>query len=210
MIKRKFDSYLFKKKWRKLNKHNKTEALNIFNNEIVKVGKMSYGGLNVTSWGADNEFLTIGNFVCIASNVRFLLGGNHNYNTLLMFPFKNQILNRGEEAQTKGPIIVQDDVWIGFNSIILSGVTVGKGAVIAAGSVVTKSVPPYAIVGGNPAKVIKYRFEQQKIKKLLEVDLNTINEKFICDNIALLYEIVDESVINEFVSKCENSLGGEK
>lgn len=70
------------------------------------------------------------------------------------------------EATSKGDIVVKDDVWIGYGSIILSGVHIGQGAVIAAGSVVSHDVPPYAIVGGVPARLIKYRFSEEMTKKL--------------------------------------------
>ena len=69
-------------------------------------------------------------------------------------------------AVSKGEIVIEDDVWIGSNSVILSGVKIGRGAVIGAGSIVTKNVPKYAIVAGNPAKVIKMRFNDEEISKL--------------------------------------------
>ncbi len=69
----------------------------------------------------------------------------------------------------KGDIIIENDVWIGAKATVMSGVTIHNGAVVAAGSVVTKDVPPYAIVAGNPAKVVKYRFTEEQIKKLLQI-----------------------------------------
>jgi serine acetyltransferase len=99
------------------------------------------------------------------------------------------------EATSKGDIIIKDDVWIGANAIILSGVTIGQGALIGAGAVVTKDVPPYAIVGGNPAKVIKYRFSEKVIKKLLEFDFSKLDQNKIKTNIEALYKnITDENV----------------
>ena len=92
------------------------------------------------------------------------------------------------EANSKGDIIIDDDVWIGYRAIVLSGVHVGQGAVIAAGAVVTKDVPPYAIVGGNPAKVINYRFDEDMIDKLLEFDYTGIDEKLISQHIDELYQ----------------------
>ncbi|MTI80460.1 MAG: CatB-related O-acetyltransferase [Firmicutes bacterium] len=79
--------------------------------------------------------------------------------------------------------VIGNDVWIGANCVIVGGITIGDGAVIGAGSVVTKDVPPYAIVGGVPAKVIKYRFDSDVIAKLLEINWWNYNEKFIKENI---------------------------
>ena len=75
----------------------------------------------------------------------------------------------GKEYPTKGDTIVGNDVWIGYGTTIMSGVTIGDGAIIATKSVVTKDVEPYAIVGGNPAKEIRKRFSEEKIKELLEI-----------------------------------------
>lgn len=183
--------------------HNKMflciDGIYKFDINKIKIGKNSYGSINVKMYGTDNENLIIGNYCSIASNVLFVLGGNHNYKTLTTYPFKNKILNENNiEAISKGPIILEDDVWIGANSLILSGVRIGKGAIVAAGSVVTKDIPPYAIVGGNPAKIIKYRFNKDIIEKIIDIDLNKIciNEKNIellstelnCDNVDKIIE----------------------
>lgn len=105
------------------------------------------------------------------------------------------------EAITKGPIIVEDDVWIGNNAIILSGITIGKGAIVAAGSVVTKNVEPYSIVGGNPAQLIKYRFSEEVIRQLLNVDLSKIDMQFILENEELLYKTINEDNLKELLLK---------
>jgi len=81
------------------------------------------------------------------------------------------MLGHPNETHTKGPITVQDDVWIGYGAMILSGVTLHQGCVIGAGAVVTRDVPPYAIVAGNPAIVVKYRFSQELVQKLLSLRL---------------------------------------
>lgn len=113
--------------------------------------------------------LKIGNFCSIAPEVAFILSADHYINQFSTYPFKSKVFDQGDEGVSKGDIIIEDDVWIGFRSTILSGVTIGQGAIVGAGSVVTKSVPPYAIVGGVPAKVISYRFEteiREEMKKL--------------------------------------------
>lgn len=95
-----------------------------------------------------NGTISIGNYVHTGVNVMFM-AFNHGFYTTEI-PTK-------EQDYMDAPIVVEDDVWIGGGSIILSGVTIGKGAIIGAGAVVNKDVPPYAIVGGVPAKVLKYR-----------------------------------------------------
>ena len=215
-IKNCIEFYMFKRKFRKLNKHNYVYPKNIFPIDKVIVGKYSYGPLTVYSWGAENKMLKIGNLVSIAEGVKFILGGNHYYTTISTYPFKVKFLGEAREAYSKGPIIVEDDddVWIGMDSIILSNVVIGKGAVIAAGSIVTKNVPPYAIVAGNPAKIIKYRFNRELIEKLFSIDLlDLLTESFIKENIDLLYTPLNNNVLTQIINrryKNSNIEGGKK
>jgi acetyltransferase-like isoleucine patch superfamily enzyme len=183
---------LFNKKWRKKNKNNYTVAKSIFPIEDVKVGKYTYGDLNITAFNSDGK-LVIGCFCSIASNVQFLLCGEHNYKTFSTYPFKSQFLNQ-KEAFSKGDIIISDDVWIGQSCLIMSGVKIGQGAVIASGSIVSKDVPPYAIYGGN--KIIKYRFSDDIIKVLLQVDFANLNSDLIKDNISYLYKELNSEMLN--------------
>lgn len=191
---------LFSKRWRKLNSHNQTIAVNRFDMQKVKVGNMSYGPLEVFGWGAINESLTIGNYVSIASDVRFLLGGNHFYNNFSTYPFKVKLGLSQNEAYSNGPIIVEDDVWIGIGVMILSGVTIGKGSVIAAGSIVTKDVLPYSVVGGNPAKTIKMRFNDLLINQLLQFDFSSLDHNIIKQEIDLFYNDLDHQSYQEIVA----------
>lgn len=201
MIKRLVDLYLFKRKWKKKNYNNETSVKTVFPIDIVKVGKNTYGPLEVFFWGADNEKLTIGSYVSIASGVKFLLGGNHRHDTFSTFPFKVKCLGYPVEAWSKGEIIIEDDVWIGMDSIIMSGVTIGKGSVVAAGSVVTKNVPPYTVVGGNPARIIKYRFESDLREKLMDFDYEKMDEDFIRSHEHMLYEPLNNEILEEILSK---------
>jgi acetyltransferase-like isoleucine patch superfamily enzyme len=197
---REYEKVLFQRKWRKQNSHNTTVAGNIFPIEIVSVGKMSYGLLNVLSYLPSNERLQIGHYVSIAPNVLFILGGNHQIDTITSFPFYSMIISPNiSEAESKGAIIVNDDVWIGTRAMILSGITIGKGAVIAAGSVVTKNVPPYAIFGGNPAHLIKYRFSTEIIDILMSFRLSDLSSEQIRDNIKLIYTKLKTKDDAEFV-----------
>lgn len=117
-------------------------------------------------WHIDK--LIIGNYVCIASGVVILMGGNHNHHPewITVYPFVEQIET---SYLSKGDTVIESDAWIGMNAMIMPGVTIGEGAIVAAGSVVAKDVPPYTIVGGNPAKEIKKRFTEEEIEKLKEM-----------------------------------------
>jgi acetyltransferase-like isoleucine patch superfamily enzyme len=187
--------------WRILNEHNQTFILNEYS-EIhkVSVGRMTYGTINIQTWQNPDEGLIIGNFVSIANNVEFLLGGNHPYKGFSTYPFKVKYFGKSTEAQTKGQITIGDDVWIGHNATILSGVSIGQGAVIAAKSVITKDVPPYSICGGNPARIIKMRFNENIINKLMKINYSTItDEQFLkCKN--YLYEEITNENVDAFVN----------
>lgn len=174
--------------WKCKNPDNTTYSNNFFDISKVEVGKYSYGPLNVHTYRGITSVLKIGHFCSIASDVHFILGGEHGCNTISTFPFKQMILNCGVDTTSKGDIVVEDDVWIGHGTTVLSGVRIGQGAVVAAGAVVTKDVPPYAIVGGVPAKVIKYRFAPDIIEELLKVDYSRLDKYLIQEHIDDLYQ----------------------
>jgi acetyltransferase-like isoleucine patch superfamily enzyme len=179
---------IMKVQWKKRNKHNKTYPGFYFDINRVRVGKYTYGKINAHTSDCAGAELIIGDFCAIASTAQFMLAGEHPLEYISTYPFKEKIFKSGIDTLSKGPIILQDDVWIGERALILSGVTVGQGAVVAAGAVVTKDVPPYAIVGGVPAKVIKYRFGQELIDELLKVDYDKLTEEMIAEHIENLYE----------------------
>lgn len=119
--------------------------------------------------------LRIGKFCAIASGVEFIMnGGNHLVDGISSYPFS--IFGSGWEGAmegrafpNRGDIKVGNDVWLGYRSVILAGVTIGDGAIVGAYSVVTKDVPPYTIVAGNPAREIRRRFSEAEIQRLLEL-----------------------------------------
>lgn len=119
--------------------------------------------------------LIIGKFCMIASDVRFIMnGGNHLTNSISTYPFAIfgcgwEHAMDGKEHPYKGDTIIGNDVWIGYNSTIMPGITVGDGAIIASHSTVVKDVEPYTIVGGNPAKEIRNRFSKEITQRLLRL-----------------------------------------
>lgn len=204
MIINKIKYKMFVKKWRKTNSHNFTYPENITNDSLIQIGKGTYGPIDVLISNNESR-LIIGNYCSIAANVKFLLSGEHCLNNISTFPFKTYYMGGGLEALSKGNIVVDDDVWIGYGATILSGIHIGQGAVIAAGSIVTKDVPPYAIVGGNPAKIIKYRFSNEIIQELLKTDYSKLNESMIKENIDKLYTNLSE-VSNDEINSILNGL----
>ena len=185
-IYKEFKLCYYKRLWRNKNSHNLTEISSIFDFELVNVGNKSYGIINIVTFNNISR-LYIGNYVSISENVHFLLDAEHFTNHLSTYPFKVKILGEKFESFSKGDTIVDDDVWIGYGCLIMSGVHIGKGAIIAAGSVVTKDVPSYAIVGGSPARVIKYRFDENIINYLTKFDFKKLNDSIIKEHINDFY-----------------------
>lgn len=175
-----------KKEWRAKNKHNDTVLKSWIDYNRVVIGQGTYGDISILSDDKDSK-LIIGNYCSIAENVKFLLGVEHRLNCISTFPFKSKMLNKTMEGISKGNIVIEDDVWIGYGAMIMSGVHIGQGAVIAAGSVVTKDVLPYAIVGGSPAKIIRFRFESEVIEELLNVDYSKITKEMVKEHLDELY-----------------------
>jgi acetyltransferase-like isoleucine patch superfamily enzyme len=142
----------------------------------MSIGKHTYKIENLQIYYYDSGAkLYIGNFCSIASDIKIFLGGNHRHDWVTTYPFGHihqDIFNNfnGEgHPTTKGDIIIGNDVWIGQNTTIMSGIKIGDGAVIANNSHIVKDVEPYSIVGGNPAKLIRYRFTTEQIDKLLRI-----------------------------------------
>ena len=188
---RTIEDYKRRIKWRSKNPDNftriDTDSINI---ESVSVGRGTYGRIRVRNNSSDKK-LIIGNYCSIADDVIFLVALDHDLTRISSYPFKelfNLASDDYHDAISKGDIVIDDDVWIGYGVTVLSGVHIGQGAVIAAGDGVTKDVPPYAIVGGVPAKIIKYRFNEELIKALLSVDFSTLTREMIEKHIDDLYK----------------------
>jgi len=166
---------------------NIDKKCNIFKSHIE--GKVNIG--RYTSIWGPNIFIIgrvhgikIGNFCSIARNVS-IQEDYHNPKRITTYFLERNLLNiplKDSAVVSNGTIVIGNDVWIGGGTNILSGVKIGDGAIIGAGSVVTKDIPPYAIVAGNPATIIKYRFDEHMIKKLLETKWWNWDDKTIIKN----------------------------
>jgi acetyltransferase-like isoleucine patch superfamily enzyme len=144
--------------------------------DVLTVGAYTYGSENINIFFRDSgEKVEIGKFCSIAKNITILLGGGHRHDWVTTFPFGhvsqtefgNEKMNG--HPMTKGSVIIGSDVWIGMGTTIMPGVKIGDGAVIAANSHIVTDIPPYGIVGGNPGKLIKLRFDSETISRLLKI-----------------------------------------
>ena len=196
-----------KKSWMLKNRHNHVLLKKYADQEKITVGKGSYGKVDAMFANRnDCRKLIIGNYCSIAEGVKFIVCGEHCHKSFSTYPFRVYNLGAEGEAFSKGDIVVKDDVWIGYNAIILSGVTIGQGAVIAAGAVVTKDVPPYAIVGGNPAKVIKYRFDKPVIEKLEKFDFSKLTDEKIQQMGVRFYKEVSLDNVDDLLKELQSDV----
>jgi virginiamycin A acetyltransferase len=138
--------------------------------ELLRIAQPSFVRARLLRYSPDDPQASVGRFCSLNDASYLLTGGDHHteYVSTCLFYFA---MGAGPKrfADSKGPIVIGNDVWSGFGSVVLPGVTVGDGAVLAAGAVVTRDVPPYSIVGGVPAKVISYRFEEPVRAALLRI-----------------------------------------
>ena len=142
----------------------------------------------------NGDKLKVGKFCSIACGAKFLFtSANHTMHSISTYPFPIffeewglDVTNITSAWDNKGDIVIGNDVWIGYEAIVLSGVTIGDGAIIGTRAVVTKDVPPYTIVGGIPAKPIRKRFSDEVISKLLELQWWNWPENRIKENIDVI------------------------
>jgi len=141
---------------------------------MLPFGKYSYGKPTILFESSGTK-LYVGNFCTIADNVKIFLGGDHNTNWITTYPFGHinkktfNLFNGSGHPTTKGDVFIGNDVCIGSNTTIISGIKIGDGSIIYANSHVVKDVEPYSLVEGNPAKHIKYRFTKEQIDELLKI-----------------------------------------
>ncbi|MDE6393217.1 MAG: CatB-related O-acetyltransferase [Muribaculaceae bacterium] len=154
------------KKYGNLTKHS-------IDNPNITVGDFTYGIPIVTLYTGKPYHINIGNFCSISNNVEIIIGGQHRYENISSYSFIPQVESIFYPTKSCDKpvrnINIGNDVWIGKNVTILQGVNIGDGAVIGTNAVIAKDIPPYAIVIGNPARIIKYRFTKDQIESLLRI-----------------------------------------
>jgi lipopolysaccharide transport system ATP-binding protein len=154
----------------------------------VTIGDYSWGNPHIFKW-TDKYTLRIGKFCSIAEDVSIIVDGNHRSDWVAQYPLSrilnNDFSNTGH-PEGKGNMVIGNDVWIGMGAIIVPGVCIGDGAVVAAGSVVTHHVLPYEIVGGAPARHIKMRFPVDQISMLMQIRWWDWDIEKIKENIPML------------------------
>jgi acetyltransferase-like isoleucine patch superfamily enzyme len=149
---------------------------------MLVMGRHSYAPPSfVRMFDGDSVRVIIGNFCSLATAVEIMPGGNHRTDTVTTYPLLRRLRREGMgeadpesieaagQPWSKGDVVIGNDVWIGQGAKILGGLTIGDGAVVAAWSVVTKNVPPYAIVAGVPARVVRQRFSPETVASLLRI-----------------------------------------
>lgn len=164
-----------------------------------EIGRHTYGSPNISTWN-EGAIFKIGAFCCIASGVNIFLGGEHRIDWATTYPFSTLWeggKNIAGHPKTKGDVIIGNDVWIGCEAVIMSGVTIGDGAVIGARAVVTKDIEPYAIYAGNPARLIRKRFDEATIQQLLELQWWNYSDRVIEELLPMLLS----TEIQEFIDK---------
>ena len=131
----------------------------------------SYGLPQIHDWN-EGATLEIGSFCSIATNVQILLGGHHHAEWLTTYPLLDMLNDAGDVPScgfTRGDILVGNDVWLCSNSVVLSGVSIGDGAIVSAGAIVTRDVAPYSVVAGSPARHVRWRFDESTREALLAI-----------------------------------------
>lgn len=176
---------------------------NVLHTKVHTIGRHSYGDFELNWWGESK--IEIGSFCSIGRNNKAYLGGNHRHTYVSTFPFGIHGMTPSEIGidnkltnTSNGNIVIGNDVWFGDNCVVMSGVTIGHGAVIANSALVTKDVEPYSIVGGNPAKHIKYRFEPKIIEALLKIQWWDWTDEVINSRKDKIYNSDIESFVKEF------------
>jgi hypothetical protein len=139
----------------------------------MTIGQHTYGIPVIKTYDHDTTRLLVGSYSALSEEAIVMLGGEHAIDRVTTFPLRMRLKLPGAGQDgipvPTGDTVIGSDVWLTMRTFVRSGVTIGDGAIVASGAVVNKDVPPFAIVGGNPAKVIRYRFTPEQIEALLEI-----------------------------------------
>ncbi len=168
--------------------------------EQFSIGEFTYGTPDIMNFDQKTKF-TVGKYCSFGANVSILLGGEHRTDLATTFPFTEVPEPFPETASitgmtgSKGDITIGNDVWLGFGATILSGCTIGNGAVIGAGALICRDVQPYSIMGGNPAKVIRMRFNDETIARLQKLAWWNWEAEKVQRNVLLLCDDDIESLL---------------
>ncbi len=172
-----------------------------FEGSQFSIGEFTYGTPDVRNYDFKTK-LNIGKYCSFAAKVSILLGGEHRFDMATTFPFA-EIPEAWPETEilpgmtgSKGDITIGNDVWIGHGATILSGVSIGDGAVIGASALVCRDIAPYSIAGGNPAKTIKMRFDNETISRLINLAWWDWPEEKVRSNIHLICNPDVESLLD--------------
>ena len=154
------------------------------------MGTGSYGDLDIVRYDTTTG-IRVGNYCSFASGVQAVLGGEHRPDWVTTYPFSaldTRFAAITGHPASRGDIVIGNDVWVGREAMIMSGVTIGDGAVVAARALVTRDVPPYAIVGGMPARVLRMRFDEATIARLRSVAWWNWPERKVARHVPLLLQ----------------------
>lgn len=206
---RKFKQYL-RKTWKRL--FGRSELQGVYRQQAkfrkrhpkYELGVGTYGIPVVHDWD-EGTTLRIGAYCSIAGNVQIFLGGQHRIDWVSSYPFQvflPEAKHIKNPCGSRGDVVIGSDVWLCSNCTILSGVTIGHGAVIASGAVISRDVEPYAVMAGNPARNVRWRFDEPTRLALLESswwewpeeEIRQIVDKLCSDNIA---EFIDYARLRE-------------
>jgi acetyltransferase-like isoleucine patch superfamily enzyme len=161
-----------------------------------EIGDYSYGDPSVLEWG-EGARLIVGRYCSIATGTTFILGGNHSADHVTTFPMSH-LYELAHAPWSRGDIVIGSDVWIGAGATILSGVTIGHGAVIGARALISRDVEPYGVVVGNPAKMIRKRFTDEIIARLLELRWWDLDR----EQLRPLLPLLQSDRVDAFIQEC--------
>lgn len=189
------------------------DRLVLIDGKKISVGKFTYGfeRTRIFRWDENCE-ISIGRYCSIAYGLKLFCGGNHNKSLITTYPFGKMFTDiykchlSDSILLSNGNIVIGNDVWIGRDVTIMSGITIGDGAIIAANSHVVKNVEPYSVYGGNPAKLIKYRFSNDIIERLQRIKWWQFDDQWVGQNISILLSEPTQEVLNRIEDSLKSNV----